>query len=150
MSRSYQEEEKKQGAVEDDVMEFIDTSSKPQHMPSMKPQGARPPEEKKRQTAEDAKAEAFMSAKTDDPLIRSEQMAEQLRKSKRQELISKRRYPTLEEVSKEMEESRRRRELHEQRIYGMSLQEHVTPNEESEDGQRPPMLTVEQFLSNHE
>ena len=54
-----------------------------------------------------------MSAKTDDPLIRREQMAEQLRKSKRQELISKRRYLTLEEISKEMEESRRRRELHE-------------------------------------
>ena len=62
-----------------------------------------------------------MSAKTDDPLIRREQMVEQLRKSKRQELISKTRYPSLEEVSKEMEESRRRRELHEQRIYGMSL-----------------------------
>ena len=77
-------------------------------------------------------------------------MAEQLRKSKRQELISKRRYPSLEEVSKEMEESRRQRELNEQRIYGMSLQEHVAPNEEFEDGQRPPMLTVEQFLSNHE
>ena len=77
-------------------------------------------------------------------------MAEQLRKSKRQELISKRRYPTLEEVSKEMEESRRRRELHEQRIYGVSLQEYVTPNEEFEDGQQPPLLNVEQFLSNHE
>ena len=91
-----------------------------------------------------------MSAKTDDPLIRREQMAEQLRKSKRQELISKRRYPTLEEVSKEMEESSRRRELHEQRIYGVSLQEYVTPKEEFEDGQQPPLLTVEQFLSNHE
>ena len=56
-------------------------------------------------------------------------MAEQLRKSKRQELISKRRYPSLEEVSKEMEESRRRREVNEQRIYGMSLQEYMAPNE---------------------
>ena len=91
-----------------------------------------------------------MSAKTDDPLMRIEQMAEQLRKSKRQELISKRRYPSLEEVSKEMEESRRRREIHEQRIYGMSLQEYVAPNEEFDDGQQPPMLTVEQFLNNHE
>ena len=33
-----------------------------------------------------------------------------------------------------MEESRRRRELHEQRIYGVSLQEYVKPNEEFEDG----------------
>ena len=91
-----------------------------------------------------------MSAKTDDPWIRREQMAELLRKIKRQELISRKRYPTLEEVCKEMEESRRRRELHEQRIYGMSLQEHEAPNEEFEDGQQPPMLTVEQLLSNHD
>ena len=121
MSHPIQEEEEKQGAAEDEFMELIDTSSNPQPKPSLKPQGTRAPGEEKRQTAEDAKAEAFMSVKTDDPLIRREQMAEQLRKSKRQELISKRRYPTLEEVSKEMEESRRRRELHEQRIYGMSL-----------------------------
>ena len=75
-------------------MEFIDTSSNPQPKPYLKPQGMRAPGEEKRQTAEDAKAEAFMSVKTDDPLIRRH-MAEQLRKSKRQELISKRRYPTL-------------------------------------------------------
>ena len=87
-------------------MEFIDTSSNPKPKPSLKPQGMRAPGEEKRQTAEDAKAEAFMSAKTDNPLISREQMAEQLRKSKRQELISKRRYPALEEVSKEMEDPR--------------------------------------------
>ena len=62
-----------------------------------------------------------MSAKTDDPMMRREKMAEQLLKSKRQELITERRYPSLEEVNKEKEESRRRIELHEQRIYGMSL-----------------------------
>ena len=56
-------------------MEFIDTSSNPQPKPSLKPQGMRAPGEEKRQTAEDAKVEAFMSAKTDDPLIRREQMA---------------------------------------------------------------------------
>jgi hypothetical protein len=32
-------------------------------------------------------------------------MAEQLRKSKRQELISKKRYPQLSEIVKELEES---------------------------------------------
>ena len=131
-------------------MEFIDTSSNPKPKPSLKPQGVRAPGQDKRQTAEDAKAEAFMSVKTDDPLGRKEHMAEQLRKSKRQELITKRRYPSLEEVSKKMEESRRRRELHEQIIYGMPLQEYVAPNEEPEDSQQPPMLTVEQYLSNHE
>ena len=40
---------------------------------------------------EETKAEAFMVSKTDDPLIKREQMAKQLRKSKRQELISKNR-----------------------------------------------------------
>ena len=52
---------------------------------------------------EETKAEAFMVAKTDDLLARREQMAEQLRKSKRQELISKRRQPLLSEM---VEESR--------------------------------------------
>ena len=45
----------------------------------------RAPGEEKRQTAEDAKAETFMSAKKDDPMMRREQMAEQLRKIIRQE-----------------------------------------------------------------
>ena len=40
------------------------------------------------QIIEETKAEAFMTAKTDDPLARREQMAEQLRNSKRQELVS--------------------------------------------------------------
>ena len=35
------------------------------------------------QVIEETKAEAFMTAKTDDPLARREQMAEKLRKSKR-------------------------------------------------------------------
>ena len=35
------------------------------------------------QATEETKAEAFMTAKTDDPLARREQMAEKLRKSKR-------------------------------------------------------------------
>ena len=40
------------------------------------------------QVIEETKAEAFMTAKTDNPLMRREQMTEQLRKSKRKELIS--------------------------------------------------------------
>ena len=35
------------------------------------------------QVTEETKAEAFMTAKTDDPLARREQMAKKLRKSKR-------------------------------------------------------------------
>ena len=63
MSRPYQEEGKKRGTAKDDVMEFIDTSSNPQPKPSLKPQGLRAPGQEKRQITEDAKAEAFMSAK---------------------------------------------------------------------------------------
>ena len=45
------------------------------------------------QVVEKIKAEAFMAAKMDDPALRREQMALELRKSKRKELLSKRRYP---------------------------------------------------------
>ena len=41
------------------------------------------------QVIEETKAEAFMTAKTDDPQLRREQMTEQMRKSKRKELSSK-------------------------------------------------------------
>ena len=50
------------------------------------------------QVIEETKAEAFMTAKTDDPLLRREQMTEQICKSKRKELISKRRQPLLLET----------------------------------------------------
>ena len=43
------------------------------------------------QIVEESKAEALMTAKVDDPDEKRVQMAEQLRKSKRQELISKKR-----------------------------------------------------------
>ena len=71
------------------------------------------------QVIEETKAETFMVAKTDDSLARRGQMAEKLRKSKRQELISKRRQPLLSEMVEEFEESRRRIRLHELRIYGL-------------------------------
>ena len=45
------------------------------------------------QVVEETKAKAFMGAKVDDPVLRKEQMALDLRKSKRPELLSKRRYP---------------------------------------------------------
>ena len=50
------------------------------------------------QAIEETKAEAFMTVKTEDPLLRREQMTEQMRKSKRKELISKRRQPLLAEM----------------------------------------------------
>ena len=55
------------------------------------------------QVIEESKSEAFMTAKVDDPTLRREQMAVDLRKSKRQELISKKRYPPLSEIIEELE-----------------------------------------------
>jgi hypothetical protein len=75
------------------------------------------------QVIEESQSEAFMTAKVDNPMLRREQMAEQLRKSKRQELISKKRYPQLSEIAEELEETRRTLAYHEQRIYGHSMQE---------------------------
>ena len=50
------------------------------------------------QAIEETKAEAFMTVKTEDSLLRREQITEQMRKSKRKELISKRRQPLLAEM----------------------------------------------------
>ena len=60
------------------------------------------------QVIEESKSEAFMTAKVDDPALRREQMAVDLRKSKRQELISKKRNPPFSEIVKELEETNRR------------------------------------------
>ena len=43
------------------------------------------------QVIEDSKSEAFMTAKVDDPEAKRIQMAEQIRKSKKKDIISKRR-----------------------------------------------------------
>ena len=56
------------------------------------------------QVIEESQTGAFMAAKVEDPMMRREQMAEQLRKSKRQELISKKRYQPLSEIKEELEE----------------------------------------------
>ena len=47
------------------------------------------------QVIEETKAEAFLTAKVDDPALRREQMAIDVRKSKKKELLSKKRYPGL-------------------------------------------------------
>ena len=57
------------------------------------------------QVIEESKSEVFMTAKVDDHALRREQMAVDLRKSKRQELISKKRYPQLSEVVEELGET---------------------------------------------
>ena len=70
------------------------------------------------QVIEESKSEAFMTAKVDDPEAKRIQMAEQMRKSKRQELISKKRNPPLSEIMKELDEFNRKLDYHEQRLYG--------------------------------
>ena len=47
------------------------------------------------QVTEETKAEVFITTKVDDPALKREQMAIDLRKSKKRELLSKRRYPGL-------------------------------------------------------
>ena len=47
------------------------------------------------QVIKETKAEAILTAKMDDSALRREQMAIDLRKSKRQQLLSKKRYPGL-------------------------------------------------------
>ena len=47
------------------------------------------------QVIEETKAEVFLTAKVNDPAVRRKQMAIDLRKSKKRELLSKKRYPGL-------------------------------------------------------
>ena len=56
------------------------------------------------QVIEESQSEAFMTAKVEDPMLKRQQIAEQLRKSKRQELILKKRYQPLSEIIEEHED----------------------------------------------
>ena len=47
------------------------------------------------QSIEETKAEVFMTTKVEDPALRREQMAIDLRKSKKKELLTKKRSPGL-------------------------------------------------------
>ena len=90
-----QEEEKKQEPPRGEAVEFIDTSINPQPSPAQQPTEARPTGLRKILTAEDSKTEAFMTAKVADPETRRIQMAEQMRKDKRKEILSKKRQAHL-------------------------------------------------------
>ena len=86
-----QEEEKKQEAPREEAVEFIDTSSNPkpssvQQLTEVRATGLR-----KIKTAEESKTEAFMTTKVDNPEARRIQMVEQMRRSKRREILSKKR-----------------------------------------------------------
>ena len=85
------EEEKKQEAPREEAVEFIETSSNPQPSSAQQPAEVRPTGLRKILTAEESKTEAFMTAKVDNPEARRIQMVEQMRKSKRREILSKKR-----------------------------------------------------------
>ena len=72
-------------------MEYINTSSNPQPLPAQLPAPIRATGLRKIQTAEESKTEVFMTAKVDNPEARKIQMVEQMRNSKRKEIISKKR-----------------------------------------------------------
>ena len=91
MPLANQEEEKKQEAPRGEAVEYIDTSSNPQPSSAQQPAEVRPTGLRKILTAEDSKTEAFMTAKVDNPEARRIQMAEQMRRSKRREVLSKKR-----------------------------------------------------------
>ena len=86
-----QEEEKKQEAPREEAVEYIDTSSNPQLSPAQQPAQMRAAGVLTVRTIEESKAEAFMTAKVDNPEARRIQMVEQMRKSKRREILSKKR-----------------------------------------------------------
>ena len=98
-------------------------ADRPMQKPEEEKQAAQQPEEEKKQqeqpaeeskqhaglmrvqVIEESKSEAFITAKVDNPVQKREQMAVDLRKSKRQKLISKKRYPQLSEIVEELDET---------------------------------------------
>ena len=86
-----QEEEKKQEAPRVEAVEYIDTSSNPQPSSAQQPAEMRIKGILRVQVIEESKTEAFMTAKVDNPEARRIQMAEQMRRSKRREVLSKKR-----------------------------------------------------------
>ena len=65
-------------------------------------------------------------------------MTEQLHKSKRQDLISKKRYPPLSEIVEELEETMKRLDYHEQRLYRLQMQETTVFDVEYEGAMQQP------------
>ena len=64
-------------------MKYIDTSSNPKPLPVQQPAQTRAPGNLRVQIVEESKAEAFMTAKVDNPEARRVQMAEKMRSKKR-------------------------------------------------------------------
>ena len=73
------EEEKKQEALGEEVVEFIDTSSNPQPSSVQQPAEMRTTGILRVQIVEESKTEAFLTAKVDNPEVKRIQMVEQMR-----------------------------------------------------------------------
>ena len=86
-------------------MEYIDTSSNPVPKLAQQPVEIRATGQLRVQIVEESKGETFMTAKVYDPETKRTQMAEQMRKSKRQELVSKKRWDlVLNQLQREEEQ----------------------------------------------
>ena len=72
-------------------MEYIDTTSNPQQSSMQQPAEMRTTGTLRAQIIEESKMEAFLTAKVDNPEARMIQMVEQMRMSKRKEIVSKKR-----------------------------------------------------------
>ena len=93
------EEEKKQEAPAGEVLEYIDTSSNPQPSSAQQPAEVRTTGTLRVQIIEESKTGAFLTAKVDNPEARRIQMVEQMRKSKRREILSKKRNQAHQDLS---------------------------------------------------
>ena len=89
------EEEKKQEAAREEAVEFIDTSSNPQPSSVQQPAVMRTTGTLRVQIIEESKTGAFLTAKVDNPEAKRIQMVEQMRRSKRREILSKKRQAHL-------------------------------------------------------
>ena len=67
----------------EEAVEYIDTSSNPQPQPAQQPAQTRATGILRVQIVEETKAEAFLTAKVDNPEAKRVQMAEQMRSKKR-------------------------------------------------------------------
>ena len=65
------------------MLEYIDTSSNPQPLPAQQPAQTRATGNLTVQIVEETKAEAFLTAKVDNPEAKRVRMAEQMRSKKR-------------------------------------------------------------------
>ena len=86
-----QEEEKKQEAPRVEPVEYINTSSNPQPRPEQQPAEMRTTGILRVQVVEESKTEAFLTAKTDNPMQKREQFVlDQLKANRREKISTKR------------------------------------------------------------